>query len=88
MLGRLRMTVDECLKEYLDLFRRLSAEHNENAEVEFSSSPMIKSRILKATVSELVKARGLLPGSRLRVDDNISCYTQAMTFPVYHVSRY
>lgn len=75
MLGRLGMTVDECLDEYLTLFERLSADHNENARSEASSSSVIKSGILRAKVSELIEARGLLPASKLRDDKNISCYT-------------
>jgi hypothetical protein len=75
MLGRLGMTVDECLDEYLELFERLSAEHDKTAEAESGSSPMIKSGILRETVSELIKARGLRPASQFRNDDNISCYT-------------
>lgn len=75
MLGRLGMTVDECIDGYLGLFERLSATHDESAEAESGSSPMIKSGILEATVSKLIKARGLLPSSKLRNDDNFGCYT-------------
>ncbi|KAF4631143.1 hypothetical protein G7Y89_g6995 [Cudoniella acicularis] len=75
MLGRLGMTVDECLKEYLDLFERLSTEHAGATDMESGSSPIIKAGILRATVLELVEARGLEPTSMLRNDDNVSCYT-------------
>lgn len=75
MLGRLGMTVDECLDEYLDLFERLSAEHTGTTEAESGSPPMIKSGILRATVSELVESRGLELTSMFRNDDNVSCYT-------------
>lgn len=75
MLGRLGMTVDECLDKYLDLFERLSSAQDETTKAESNSSQMIKSGILRATVSELIKARGLLPDSKLRNDENISCYT-------------
>lgn len=75
MLGRLGMTVDECLDEYLDLFERLSAEHAGTTEMESGSSPIIKAGILRATVLKLVEKRGLEPTGMLRNDDNVSCYT-------------
>jgi hypothetical protein len=75
MLGRLGMTVDECLDEYLDLVEHLSAEHAEASETEPSPSPIIKAGILRATVSKLVEKRGLEPTSMLRNEDNVSCYT-------------
>jgi hypothetical protein len=75
MLGRLGMTVDECVEEYLALFERLSAEHVGTTKAESGSSPIIKSGILRATVSEWVEARGLELTSMLRKDDNITCYT-------------
>ena len=74
MLGRLGMTVEECLDEYLKLFERLAAKY-ETAEADSGSSAMVKSGILRAAVSELVKARGLPLESRLRNGDNVSCYT-------------
>jgi hypothetical protein len=75
MLGRLGMTVDECLNEYLGFFERLVAEANENSGADTSSTAVIKSGILRATVSELVQARGLPSDGRLRNEDNVSCYT-------------
>ncbi len=75
MLGRLGMTADECLDEYLNLFERLSTEHAGTTETEPASSPIIKTEILRATVSELVEARGLELTSMLRNDNNVSCYT-------------
>jgi hypothetical protein len=75
MLGRLGMTVDDCLDEYLDLFERLSTEHTRATELGSASSPVIKASILKASVLQLVEKRGLEPTSMLRNDDNISCYT-------------
>jgi hypothetical protein len=75
MLGRLGMTVDECIDKYLELFERLSKKHGETTKAESGSSQIIKSGILRATVSELIESRGLLPASKLRNDDNISCYT-------------
>ncbi|KAH6681362.1 hypothetical protein B0J14DRAFT_633104 [Halenospora varia] len=75
MLGRLGMTVDECLDEYLDLFERLSAEHAGTTEMESGSSPIINAGILRATVLKLVEKRGLEPTGMLKNDDNVSCYT-------------
>jgi hypothetical protein len=75
MLGRLGMTVDECLDEYLELFERLAAEPNENARADADSTAIIKSGILRATVLELVQARGLPSDGRFRNEDNVSCYT-------------
>lgn len=75
MLGRLGMTVEDCLVEYLDLFERLSAEHTGATQIESASSPIIKASILKASVLQLVEKRGLEPTSMLRNDDNVGCYT-------------
>lgn len=75
MLGRLGMTVEECFDEYLKLFERLAAQHDETGEAKSGSPAMIKSHILRATVSELVKARGLPLESGFRNKDNVSCYT-------------
>jgi hypothetical protein len=74
MLGRLGMTVDECLDEYLDLFESLSTEYAGTTEIE-SGSPIIKAGILRATVVRLVEKRGLALTGKLRNDNNISCYT-------------
>jgi hypothetical protein len=75
MLGRLGMTVDECLDEYLELFERLAAASNDNNRADSGSTAIIKSGILKATVSELVQTRGLPLDGRFRNTDNVSCYT-------------
>lgn len=75
MLGRLGMTVEESLDEYLELFERLAAEPNEKAKADTSSTAIIKSSILRATVLELVQARGLPSDVRFRNEDNVSCYT-------------
>jgi hypothetical protein len=75
MLGRLGMTVDECLDEYLELFERLAVKPNENARAGADSTAIIKSGILRATVLELVQARGLPSDCRLKNEDNVSCYT-------------
>ncbi len=75
MLGRLGMTVDECLDEYLELFERLATESNEDARSDAGLAAMIKSDILRATVLELVQARGLPPDGGFRNEDNVSCYT-------------
>jgi hypothetical protein len=75
MLGRLGMTVDECLDEYLELFERLAVKPNENARAGADSTAIIKSGILRATVLELVQARGLPSDCRFRNEDNVCCYT-------------
>jgi hypothetical protein len=75
MLGRLGMTVEDCIAAYLQLFERLSAKNDETAGAEYSSSQIIKSNILRTTVSELIEAQGLPAESKLRNNDNISCYT-------------
>ena len=75
MLGRLGMTVDESLDIYLELFERLAANLENTAESQFGSSAIIKSGILKATVSELVKKQGLPINCEFRNEDNVSCYT-------------
>ena len=75
MLGRLGMTVDESLDTYLNLFERLAANLENTAESQFESSAIIKSGILSATVSELVKKQGLPINCGFRNEDNVSCYT-------------
>jgi hypothetical protein len=75
MLGRLAMTVDECLDGYLELFERLAAESDKDAQADAGSTTIIRSSILRAAVSELVQARGLPPDGRFRNEDNVSCYT-------------
>jgi hypothetical protein len=75
MLGRLGMTVDDCLDEYMDVFERLSPEHIDTTEIESATVPIIKATILKASVLKLVEKRGLEPTCMLRNDDNIGCYT-------------
>lgn len=74
MLGRLGMTVDECMSEYLDLFERLSAELDETTQAE-SSPSQIRSSVLRETISGLLERRGLPQDMRLRNDQNVTCYT-------------
>jgi len=75
MLGRLGMTVDESLDMYLDLFEGLAANRDKIAESGSDSPAVIKSGILRATVSQLVKERGLPVNTSFRNEDNVSCYT-------------
>lgn len=74
MLGRLGMTVDECLDEYLELFERLATEPNKSSRTDAGSATIIKSSILRATVLELVQSRGLPPDGGFRNEDNVTCY--------------
>jgi hypothetical protein len=77
MLGRLRMTVDECI----DVFQHIS-------QVVFNNSPSILSRVyggfisgrpffdgakLESAIKELLDARGIDEDAKLRDADNAKC---------------
>lgn len=75
MLGRLGMTVDECLDDYLTLFERLAVKHTTDHKETEPGFQAIRASILRASVLDMVQRRGLEPATLLRNDDNISCYT-------------
>lgn len=75
MLGRLSMTIDECLDEYIILFKKLAAKAQEaktNSGNEGQTVTQLDSAVLRKVIVELVERRGYKVDS-VFYDESIRC---------------
>ena len=70
MLGRLRMSVDECIKAYTNLAKEIfnKQRHRFGVSVTTKLQEKFNSEVLKSVVQKLLKDRGVNPEELLKDD--------------------
>jgi hypothetical protein len=86
MLGRLRMTTEECLNTYRELSPRIFANttsHSFGLLSAAAGKAWFKGDTLKAEVVKLLRQRGFLEDELMKESDNPDCKVQVSTPMLY-----
>jgi hypothetical protein len=73
MLGRLKMSIDECIDAYLQLSDRIFQKKRHRVTVKGKIQGRFDSDELKRAVKEVIKGQGLQEDALLKDTPNASC---------------
>ena len=73
MLGRLQMTVDDCIEAYVSLFDRVTSKQKHRATLEGIEQERFDSNEIEGAMKEIVERQGLKEDAFLKDSPDAKC---------------